>query len=142
MQNETKQTFRRLVGEFSNTGALLEAHGDRPDTIAEAMLETGIQTLIKIAGAEKVAAELRKIADRIDRKGAGLGEDALVLLTQTRMNLEARGHDPKELATAFISVGVGSLTHVQGDRETGRELYMLAMNLGARADAVESHPKH
>jgi hypothetical protein len=142
MIDETKQTFRRLIGEFKNTGSLLEGNGERPDLIAEAMIETGIQALIHLAGAGKVAAELRNIADRIERKESGLGDDLLVMLTQTRRNLEARGHDPKELATAFISVGVGSLTHVQGDRETGRELYMLAMNLGARADAVDMQPKH
>jgi hypothetical protein len=142
MNDQSKQPFHRMVREFSNTGALLESQGEQPDTIAEAMLETGLQALIKLAGAARVAAELRNIADRIERKEAGLGDDLLVMLTQTRMKLEAQGHDPKELATAFISVGVGSLTHVQGDRETGRELYMLAMNLGARADAVESQPKH
>ncbi|MBO1904001.1 hypothetical protein KHP60_04530 [Microvirga sp. 3-52] len=142
MDNENKQTFRRLIGEFKNTGSLLEVNGERPDLIAEAMIEAGLQALIHLAGPEKVAAEFRNIADRLDRKGAGLGDDLLVMLTQTRMNLEARGHDPKELATSFVSVGVGSLVDVQGDRETGRELYMLAINLGARADAVDSQPKH
>jgi hypothetical protein len=138
MQNETKQTFRRLVGEFKNTGSLLEGNGERPDLIAEAMIETGIQALIHLAGPEEVAAELRKISDRIDEPS----RDAVLHLSRIRADLEARGYDPRDLATAFVSVGVGSLVNTQGDRETGRELYMLAMNLGRSADAVDSQPKH
>jgi len=38
MNDQSKQPFHRLVREFSNTGALLEAQGEQPDTIAEAMV--------------------------------------------------------------------------------------------------------
>jgi hypothetical protein len=68
MDKTTKKTFRRLVDEFKSTGSLLEGNGERPDLIAEAMIETGIQALIRLAGPEKVAAKLHKIADRIDKK--------------------------------------------------------------------------
>ena len=73
MNDETKKTFRRLVGEFRSTGSLLEGNGERPDLIAEAMIETGITALIRLAGPEKVAAELRNIADRIHTKEVSNG---------------------------------------------------------------------
>jgi hypothetical protein len=67
MNPQSNDAFRRLVGEFSNTGALLESHGEQADTIAEAMVEVGLRTLIKIAGVNAVAKELRNIARHIER---------------------------------------------------------------------------
>jgi hypothetical protein len=69
-------------------------------------------------------------------------DEVIFILSRARIDLEARGYEPADIGTAFISIGVNALSDARGDRETGRELYMLAMNFGARADAVESHPKH
>ena len=66
MSAENLEPFRRLVGEFSNTGALLESQGEQADTIAEAMVEVGLRTLIKLVGVNAVAKELRNIARRIE----------------------------------------------------------------------------
>jgi len=69
-------------------------------------------------------------------------DEVLFILSQARIDLEARGYKPEDLGTAFVSVGVNVLTEARGARNTGRELYLLAMGLAQQADAAEAQPKH
>jgi hypothetical protein len=69
-------------------------------------------------------------------------DEVVFILSQARIDLEERGYKLEDVATAFVSVGVNALTDAHGERATGRELYVMAMDLARKADAVDSQPKH
>ena len=61
---------QRLIGEFLQSEAIKAHQGEKEGLVAHAMIEAGVQVLLRTSGPRKVAAALRQMADAVEQSAS------------------------------------------------------------------------